>query len=126
MLSLRFVRRIALFASWALALGIVFATLGPQGLRPHVGDPQLERFCAYVVTAAAFVVAYPRRWLVVMVGMVATAVLLELGQRFVPGRDPGVADAIAKALGGVFGAVGAHRAIVSWRDWRRSGSIAES
>ena len=27
--------------------GIVFATLGPQGLRPHLGDPQLERFGAF-------------------------------------------------------------------------------
>jgi len=90
--------------AWTLVAGIVFATLGPQSLRPHLGDAQLERFGAYFVTAVALVLAYPRRPWTIALAVVAVAVLLELGQLIVPGRDAGVPDAIAKALGGVSGA----------------------
>jgi VanZ family protein len=88
---------------WALACFIVFATWGPQSLRPHLGDPQVERFGAYFVTTIAFVFAYPRRPWTIAAAAVAVAVLLELGQLAIPGRDAGVPDAIAKALGGLAG-----------------------
>ena len=90
--------------AWALVAFIVFATLGPQSLRPHLGDPELERFGAYFVTAVAFVLAYPRRPWTIALAAVVVAAFLELGQLFVPGRDAGLPDAVAKALGGVSGA----------------------
>jgi VanZ family protein len=93
--------------AWALVAFIVFATLGPQSLRPHLGDPQLERFGAYFVTAVAFVLAYPRRPWTIALTAVVLAVLLELGQLIVPGRDAGVSDAVAKAVGGLSGAAAA-------------------
>jgi VanZ family protein len=90
--------------AWTLVAGIVFATLGPQSLRPHLGNAQIERFGAYFVTAVALVLAYPRRPWTIALSAVTVAVLLELGQLIVPGRDAGIPDAIAKALGGVSGA----------------------
>lgn len=91
-------------AAWLLAVGIVAVTLGPLGLRPRLGDAQLERFMAYFLTASAFVIAYPRRPVTIGAVAVLAAAGLELGQLFVPGRDAGVADALAKALGGALGA----------------------
>jgi hypothetical protein len=93
--------------AWALVGFIIFATLGPQSLRPHLGDAQLERFAAYFLTSAALVLAYPRRPWTIALAAVALAVLLELGQLLVPGRDAGVSDAVAKAVGGLIGAAAA-------------------
>jgi hypothetical protein len=90
--------------AWLLIGGIVFATLGPQHLRPHLGDPQMERFGAFFLAAAVSVLAYPRRPITIAVLAVLVAIGLELGQLFVPGRDAAAPDAIAKALGGVCGA----------------------
>jgi VanZ family protein len=89
--------------AWALAAFIVFATWAPQGLRPHLASAPVERFGAYFLTAAAFVLAYPRRPVLLSVAAVSFAVVLELGQFLAPGRDPGLPDAIEKALGGVCG-----------------------
>jgi hypothetical protein len=78
---------------------VVLLTLGPVGLRPQFGHPEVERFSAYVVVAAAWVVAYPRHWRWVALGLVAAAIGLEVGQLFIPGRDGGLADAGAKVAG---------------------------
>jgi len=115
----QFLRLLAVVAAWGLLGGIVLATLGPQRLRPHLGDAQLERFGAYFLTASAFVLAYPRRPLVIAVASATIAVVLELGQFFAPGRDPGFPDAIAKALGGIAGAL---LMACAWRLWRQNRS----
>jgi VanZ family protein len=90
--------------AWALAAFIVFATWSPQTLRPHLASAAVERFGAYFVTAAAFVLAYPKRPRLVGTVAVIFAIVLELGQFLSPGRDPGVRDVIEKALGGILGA----------------------
>jgi hypothetical protein len=93
--------------AWGLAAFIVFATWGPQGLRPHLASAPVERFGAYFLTAAAFVFAYPKRPMLIGTAAVGFAVVLELGQFLAPGRDPGMPDAIEKASGGVCGAAAA-------------------
>ncbi len=103
---------------WALAAFIVFATLGPQHLRPHLPaefGPQIERFGAYFLMASAFALAYPSRKGVIVVGAVLGAIGLELGQGLVPGRDPGLPDAIAKAVGALAGVL---TVIAAERLWR--------
>ncbi|MBB2200664.1 VanZ family protein [Gluconacetobacter tumulisoli] len=90
-------------AAAGLALFIVFVTLGPLSDRPGTGHPQAERFAAYFILGAFFSLAYPRHRLWVAIGVVAGSIALELGQLAVPGRDAGVPDAIAKALGGMMG-----------------------
>jgi VanZ family protein len=109
-------RLTAIAIAWALACFVVFATWGPQSLRPHLGDAQLERFGAYFVTAGTFVLAYPRRPWTIALAAVAVAVVLEVGQLFIPGRDAGAPDAIAKALGGLSGAAFAASATAIWRN----------
>ncbi len=91
-------------AAWLLLAGLAFATLCPIGLRPRLGDPQLERFGAFFITAAAFVAAYPKRPLMVAAGLACAAVGLELGQLLVPGRDAGMIDVVQKTGGAVVGA----------------------
>jgi len=90
-------------AAWSLAAFVVFATICPQNLRPHLAGAQLERFGAFFVTASMFVLAYPSRPRMIAAGAVVAAILLELAQLLAPGRDAGVPDAIAKASGGVCG-----------------------
>jgi VanZ family protein len=97
-------RRVVAALAWALAVFIVFATWGPQALRPHLASAAVERFGAYFVTTAAFVLAYPRRPALTGIAAVVFAVVLELGQFLAPGRDPGLRDVIEKALGGILGA----------------------
>jgi VanZ family protein len=108
--------------AWALLCVIVFTTWGPQSLRPHLGDPQFERFGAYFAATVAFVFAYPRRPAAIAAAAVVAALFLEVGQLFIPGRDAGVADAMAKAMGGLAGA--ALAAILSrpWRMFTNSGA----
>jgi VanZ family protein len=80
-------------------------TLGPISVRPQTGYPQAERFGAYFLLGAVFNIAYPqhRKW--IAIGIVAGSMALELGQLAVPGRDAGIRDAVAKALGGIMGTV---------------------
>jgi len=99
-------RRLAVLLAWMLAAALVVVTWGPQSVRPHLfADPQIERFGAFFLTAAVFVFAYPRRFPLIAVAAAIFAVLLELGQFVAPGRDPGLSDAIAKAVGGICGAM---------------------
>jgi len=114
----QFVRPAATIVAWGLAAFIVYATLGPQNLRPHLGDARLERFGAYFVTAAAFVVAYPKRPLTIAIAAVTAAVLLEAGQLLIPGRDARVIDAITKAFGGLAGVAAAAASSALWARWR--------
>jgi VanZ family protein len=97
-------RNVAALGAWVLLGLIAFWTLGPLDGRPRLGPPQLERFGAYFVLAAAFAVAYARPRLVA-VAIAVLAVALELGQLLVPGRDAGVPDAIAKVAGAIAGVV---------------------
>ncbi len=93
-----------LILGFGLALLIIIFTLGPVGLRPQTGHPNIERFLAFVAVAATFTLALPRRRLVwVLIGVVCMAIGLEFGQLLVPGRDARVTDALFKVLGGVVG-----------------------
>lgn len=82
---------------------IAFATLCPIGMRPHLASANEERFWAYFVLGVLVALAAPRRWLGATLFVVVLAFVLEAGQRLAPGRDAAVADAMLKALGGVFG-----------------------
>jgi hypothetical protein len=92
-------------APWLLLGCIVFWTLGPVTDRPGFGHPQLERFAAYFCLGGLLVAGYPKRWPSTAVFVSVLAIGLELGQLFVPGRDAGVRDAVAKVLGGLAGAL---------------------
>jgi VanZ family protein len=85
------------------AAAIAFATLCPIQMRPHLLGADAERFAAYLALGALVSRASGRHWLGATTIVVIVALGLEAAQRLVPGRDAAWADAVVKALGGVFG-----------------------
>lgn len=99
------VHRCAALIGWSAVALVVFATLSPIGARPHLAHmgPQLERFIAYLVAAAALATAYPSRKGVILLSIVAGAAGLEIAQHFEASRHARVLDAVVKIMGGVSG-----------------------
>lgn len=97
--------RCAALIGWSAVALVVFATLSPIGARPHLAHmgPQLERFIAYLVAAAALATAYPARKGVILISIVAGAAGLEIAQHFEASRHARVLDAVVKIMGGVSG-----------------------
>ena len=86
---------------------IVFATLCPIGLRPHVASPNLERFVAYMALGGLVARACGRRALGATALVLLAAIGLEAAQALVPGRHAALSDAVVKSLGGVLGCAAA-------------------
>ncbi len=98
-------RRWAALIGWGAVAVVVVATLSPIGSRPHIVHlgPQIERFVAYLVAAAALAVAYPARKGVILLCIVAGAGGLELAQHFEASRHARALDAAVKIMGGISG-----------------------
>lgn len=95
-------------AAWGLLLAVLVMTLGPIGLRPVTGHSAgFERFAAFALIGGLFGLAYPRRWLVVLVLVVGSAAALEILQELAPGRHGRLIDFAMKAAGGLCGIVAA-------------------
>ncbi|CAD5265748.1 conserved hypothetical protein [Bosea sp. 62] len=101
----RSMRRWAALIGWGAVALVVFATLSPIGARPHLAHmgPQLERFIAYLVAAAALATAYPARKGTILLCIVAGAAGLEIAQHFEASRHARALDALVKIMGGVSG-----------------------
>ncbi|MBA4220206.1 MAG: hypothetical protein C0458_05700 [Methylobacterium sp.] len=99
------VHRCAALIGWSAVAVVVFATLSPIGARPHLAHmgPQLERFIAYLVAAAALATAYPARKGAILICIVAGAAGLEIAQHFEASRHARALDALVKIMGGVSG-----------------------
>ena len=89
--------------AWAILAFIVFATLSPIGLRPHLEDVGVERFGAFAFVGLLFGLAYPKRLWLVLILVVGTACILEALQHLTPDRHGHVSDAVVKLFGGVVG-----------------------
>ncbi|MET3900294.1 hypothetical protein ABIB57_004260 [Devosia sp. UYZn731] len=90
--------------AWLLLSAIVFATLGPLGLRPISGYPvQIERAAAFFGVGLVFVLAYPRHIVAVTVLVLLSAVGREVLQTFSFDRHGREIDAIAKIIGALAG-----------------------
>jgi VanZ family protein len=96
-------RKIIAVAAWAVLFYICFVTLSPIALRPTTGHVGPERFLAYGLLGALFVMAYPRRFVGVASFIIFIAVGLEAMQHLTPDRHGHVADAVQKATGGFVG-----------------------
>ena len=101
----RVTRPSPLFAAGsALALVMIAcATFCPIQYRPHFAAANHERFAAYFALAFLLALTFRRRWATVAAVVVLLAVAMEAGQALVPTRDPRLADAVVKALGGLLG-----------------------
>ncbi|TRC78517.1 hypothetical protein FJV80_24555 [Mesorhizobium sp. WSM4310] len=82
---------------------IVFATLSPIQMRPHVGDPNVERALAYLLFGLALGLGFPNRAARTIALVIFVAATLELMQIFDPGRHARISDGSLKALAGIFG-----------------------
>jgi hypothetical protein len=96
-------RKLFILAAWCALGVIVFVTLSPIGLRPQTGSVGVERFLAYCLLGALFVMAYPQHFVRVMTFVVVVAGSLELLQHLTPDRHGHVADAAQKIAGGIAG-----------------------
>jgi VanZ family protein len=83
-----------------------------------------EHLVAYAAVTAAFGSAYGERWALWRLGLALTTYggLLELGQTFVPGRTPQVADALENLIGVIVGSMllTLARRTIRWRIRRPS------
>ncbi|KAB2669493.1 VanZ family protein [Ochrobactrum sp. LMG 5442] len=97
-------KRIVRIGAWVILLAILAVTISPINFRPVTGEPaDLERFGAFFLVGALFALAYPRRWMGVLLLTVGCAALFELMQRLAPGRHGEFIDFVFKAAGAVFG-----------------------
>ncbi|KQV83580.1 VanZ family protein [Rhizobium sp. Root1220] len=92
--------------AWFLLAGLVFMTVSPIGMRPHtVTSVNLDRVLAYVAVGVAFSLAYPRRWLTVILSLIVGAIAIEYLQYLSPTRHPRFHDALVKAIGASLGGI---------------------
>ncbi|TXM94651.1 hypothetical protein FV232_00790 [Methylobacterium sp. WL30] len=89
--------------AWLVVAALVFVTLSPIDLRPSVAPANVERALAYGTLGMLFALAYPCRWLVVLVGVVALAAILELGQGLTLTRHGRLADFVVKGGAAMLG-----------------------
>ncbi|WP_246688687.1 MULTISPECIES: hypothetical protein [unclassified Mesorhizobium] len=99
----RAMRSISRLAALALLASIIFATLSPIEMRPHMGGANMERALAYVLLGLALALGYPARLMQTMLFVCAVAGVLELLQAIDPGRHARLHDALLKAVAGLVG-----------------------
>lgn len=96
--------RLAALAAWLLLAFIVFSTVSPIGMRPHDVLPvQVDRALAFFLLSGAFVVGYPRHWLIIGAACIASAFAIEALQFLSATRHPQLIDASVKAVGAALG-----------------------
>lgn len=94
----------SIVVAWTLLALVIIITVVPVEYRPVTMLPlKVERGLGFAVLAAAFVLAYPRHFLVVIGGLSVAAFAIELLQYLIPSRDPRLLDALVKAAGAVLG-----------------------
>ncbi|QFI68492.1 hypothetical protein EKH55_3618 [Sinorhizobium alkalisoli] len=93
-------RRAVSLVAWLLLAVVVYSTLSPVGMRPHIGNwVQFERFGAYGALGLSFAMAYPRRRGLVLTVLLAGAAGLELLQMVLPDRHARFGDLAVKMAG---------------------------
>ncbi|WP_195173919.1 hypothetical protein [Mesorhizobium sp. INR15] len=115
---------ISRIAALVLLAVIVFATLSPIQLRPHLGDPNFERALAYVLFGIALGLGFPNRLAGTLGFVVVVAAALEFMQVFDPGRHARISDGSLKALAGILGVVVVHVGLqLASRYWPRRAAL---
>lgn len=97
--------RLSRITALALLAIIIFTTLSPIQMRPHLVDANGERGLAYVLLGLALAIGFPNRLYQTLIFVVITAGVLELLQIIDPGRHARLLDAVVKALAGIIGIV---------------------
>lgn len=113
--------KIALALFWALLAFIVFSTLSPLHLRPHLSRASVERAGAFFALAVALGTGYPRRLLLVALVICSIAAGSEAFQLLVPTRHARLLDGLEKTAGGLAG-VAVVAAVILARRSRHDGA----
>ena len=93
-------QRIYRVAGWFLLAAIVVLSSVPATSRPVTGTPHsLEHLAIFLPTGLVFALGYPSRHALQLLGLIAFAVTVELGQLWVPGRHARFSDFLINALG---------------------------
>lgn len=93
------IMKIARLIAWSLLTAVFVLSVVPPDLRPETGAPRhLEHFVAYFVTGFCFGLGY--RWKPILLAPLLTLFcgLIEVAQRFVPGRHARLSDFVVDAL----------------------------
>jgi len=84
--------------AWLLALAIVMLSVGPPPTRPVTGaGHNLEHLLIFAATGAAFGFGYPRRFLLLPIGLLAFTAVIEVAQMMVPSRHARLSDFLTDA-----------------------------
>jgi VanZ family protein len=110
------IHRVSLIAAWLALAFIVFATLSPIDDRPVLAGPQFEHFAAFALMGFAFMLGYPKRVLLIVAIVLASAFVLEALQLLTPDRHGRVLDALVKAAGGMSGVGVGYLVQLLWRN----------
>ncbi|MDH6263535.1 VanZ family protein [Bradyrhizobium sp. BR13661] len=97
------VRKLFILCAWSTFGFVCFVTLSPLGLRPETGSAGFDRFAAYALLGALFVLAYPQHFIKVVVLIAIAALGLEGLQHLTPERHGHLVDAAMKVAGSLAG-----------------------
>ena len=95
--------KLSRIAALVLLAIIIFSTLSPIQMRPHIAQANVERALAYVVLGFVLALGFPNRLYQAAIFVIVTAGVLELLQIIDPGRHAQFADALVKASAGIVG-----------------------
>ena len=99
------------------ALAVLSWLPGQHLVRTGVLLPSEEHFLAYMLSGLLVATAMPRyRFVHVACFYVLLAGVLELGQNFIPGRDPEILTAFVSMWGAIVGEIVARLISGSWRE----------
>ncbi|KQU29292.1 hypothetical protein ASG63_17525 [Methylobacterium sp. Leaf94] len=101
--------RLVRAAAWLSVGTLVWLSWIPRDWEARTSLPgQVEHAIAYGGTAGLFVLGYGAglRWWRIGVPLTVLGVVMEIGQRWVPGRTAQVIDAMASGSGALLGALG--------------------
>ena len=95
-------------ATWCALLMIIFLSVVPGNLRPHViADKHIEHFAAYFIAGFLSTLAYPRPRQLFLSCLLLSgcAAMLELVQLEIPGRTSSITDFTVSTCGACLGPV---------------------
>lgn len=97
-------RTVARTLAWLTLLGILAATISPIDVRPHLTqNPMIERAGAFFLLGLLSCLGY--RWSLALALVLLASIGFEAAQLLTVDRHAEIGDALAKAAGGVAGAL---------------------
>ena len=99
-----YVQKVWQVAAWLLAIAIVVLSLVPPPHRPITdASHNVEHFAIFWATGLAFGSGYPGRPFVLAIALTISCGVIEVAQRWIPGRHARVSDFIVDAVAGLIG-----------------------